>query len=195
VSDDHDARSRHQEYFGGDQAHVHTLYAAYIAKSRTRQGVRRMANSDDANSDALDLLRGEWEREWGMKESFERRGVTVITASGVFVTLVFGFASSVTKGHHFANFTYAEKILLAVALGWFIVSGFVALSTNIPARIGTVPGEAFIEKPDRLMSLLVEALGSLRAVNREKANQLVVAALCQLVAILTLGGTVIAIVA
>lgn len=151
--------------------------------------------ADDNMSTTLGLVRAEWEREWVRKESFERRGVTVITASGVFVTLIFGFASSITKSHHFANFTHSEKILLAVSLGWFIISGFVALATNIPARIGTVPSRALISAQGELVILLVQALDSLREVNREKANQLVVATLCQLVAILTLGGTVIAIVA
>jgi hypothetical protein len=55
--------------------------------------------------------------------------------------------------------------------------------------------ESLINVSEELVFLLVAALESLRTVNREKANQLVVAALCQLVAILTLGGTVIAIVA
>lgn len=144
----------------------------------------------------MSLVRAEWEREWNRKESFEKRGITVITASGVFVTLVFGFGSSVTKSHHFANFTLAEKVLLAVALGWFIASGFVALMTNIPARIGTVsPRNIFDAPPEHLLQLMVRSLESLRQVNKEKANQLVVAALCQLIAILTLGGTVIAVIA
>jgi hypothetical protein len=144
----------------------------------------------------LSLVKSEWDREWDRKESFEKRGITVITASGVFVTLVFGFGSSVTKSHHFANFTLAEKILLAVSLGWFIFSGFVALMTNIPSRIGTVaPYVMFEAPPGHLLELMVKSLESLRQVNKEKANQLVVAALCQLVAIMTLGGTVIAVIA
>lgn len=141
------------------------------------------------------IVRAEWAREWDRKESFERRGITVITASGVFVTLIFGFAASITKNQHFANFTHAEKVLLAVALGWFLLSGFVALATNIPARIGTVPVAKLIDSSGDPLPLMVEALESLRKVNKEKANQLVIAALCQLIAILTLGGTVIAVVA
>jgi len=149
------------------------------------QGHRGKPGYDDPR---LILVKAEWDREWDRKESFEKRGITVITASGVFVTLVFGFGASVTKSHHFANFTFAEKILLAVSLGWFILSGFVALMTNIPARIGTVPPRVVLDAPpERMLRMLVDSLESLRQVNKEKANQLV--------AIATLGGTVIAVVA
>jgi hypothetical protein len=133
------------------------------------------------------------DREWSRKDSLERRGITVITASGVFVTLIFGFASSVTKGHHFANFTHVEKVLLGVALILFVLSGFAALTINLP---GSIVGPKLRDVARGAFSLdaAVEEVESLRDVNGGKANALVVATLLQLLAILTLGGTVGAVV-
>jgi hypothetical protein len=83
-----------------------------------------------------ELVNQELAREFARKESLERRGITVITASGVLVTLAFGFATAVAKGHHYANFTTPEKIVLDIALAVFILSSLFALLTNTPRNYG-----------------------------------------------------------
>ncbi len=146
-------------------------------------------------STRLGLMRDEWERELSRKESIERRGITVITTSGVLVTLAFGFTTAVTKGKHFLNFTPDEKLLLGIALGLFVVSGFVALLTNMPAKLTLMPLDEIEHGilPERIHDIGC-AVESVRAVNRDKANSLVVATLLQLVAIAVLGATVMIIV-
>jgi len=153
-------------------------------------------HDDNAKQVQLDVVRREREREWNRKESFEKRGITVITASGVFVTLIFGFAASVTKSHNFANFTFVEKLLLGIALGLFIVAGFIALVTNIPGAINAPLLQDRVYRPqddDTIKKAILE-IEDLEKVNASKATCLVVAILVQLLAILMLGGTVIAIV-
>lgn len=154
-----------------------------------------------AKTTRLDLVESEWTRQLGRKASLEQRGITVITTSGVLVTLVFGFTAAVSKGKHFANFTHAEKLLLGIALILFVLSGFLALVTNIPGRIGRLPldmlrtkSSAYEPLDSSTLDAMIKAVQSVRVVNGSKANWLVFAFAFQLLAILTVGGTVVAIV-
>jgi hypothetical protein len=136
------------------------------------------------------------------KASLEQRGITAITGSGVLVTLVFGFTAAVSKGHHFANFTHAEKLLLGFALILFVLSGFLALVTNMPGRIGSLPLDRLRPQSDTVyepvdtatLEAMIKAIKSIREVNGTKANWLVWAFGFQMLAILTVGATAAAIV-
>jgi hypothetical protein len=82
-------------------------------------------------SNVQSILLHEWTRAWSVKDSLERRAITMITTSGVLVTLAFGFATAITKGSHYRNFSLDEKIILVISLGFFAVSAFLALLTNV----------------------------------------------------------------
>src|ERR1700733_11338887 len=94
-----------------------------------------------------ELVDQELVREFARKDSLERRGITVITASGVLVTLTFGFATAVAKGQHYANFTTPEKIVLDIALAFFILSAIFALLTNTPRNYGVPQIQALRSSP------------------------------------------------
>ena len=83
-------------------------------------------------ADARDFVVKEWQQLWDTKVSLEGRAITLITTSGVLVTLTFGFAAAVAKGKHFGTFDNAEKTALSIALGLFALSAAIALATNFP---------------------------------------------------------------
>lgn len=83
-------------------------------------------------SDALQFVNQEWTRVWNTKSSLEQRAITLITASGVLVTLAFGFTAAVTKGTSFKNFDMTEKVFLVISLAFFALSALIALTVNIP---------------------------------------------------------------
>jgi hypothetical protein len=92
----------------------------------------------NGDSDALSragLVNRELALEEARKESLEKRGITVITASCVIVTLIFAFSAAVAKGNQFGNVNSWEKILLAVALILFILSSLFGLATNRPRNV------------------------------------------------------------
>lgn len=88
--------------------------------------------TDFAYRDALAFVNREWDRVWDTKSSLEQRAITLITASGVLVTLAFGFTAAVAKGQHFSNFTPAERIVLVISLALFASSALIALIVNQP---------------------------------------------------------------
>jgi hypothetical protein len=145
-----------------------------------------------------ELVNQELAREFARKDSLERRGITVITASGVLVTLAFGFATAVAKGHHYANFTTPEKLVLDIAMAFFILSAIFALFTNTPRNYGVPQIEALKSSPDSgsspdegmsevVLGKLVSMLEAARRADDNKALALVISMYLQLTAILLLG--------
>jgi hypothetical protein len=142
-------------------------------------------------SDALAFVNQEWSRVWATKSSLEQRAITLITTSGVLVTLAFGFTAAVAKGTSFSNFDPAERAFLVVSLALFALSALVALTVNMPKGY-SVPdfrdvlgiGGAVVEgKPlDRLDA----ALKAARDENDKKALRLTLAFCSQLAAIAAL---------
>lgn len=145
-----------------------------------------------------ELVNQELTRELARKESLERRGITAITASGVLVTLTFGFATAVAKGNHYANFTTSEKIVLDFALTFFVISAVFAVLTNTPRNFGvpqiqalrSLPGSN--ASPDEVMSeellgKLISMLETARHADDNKARALFISMYLQLLAILLLG--------
>jgi hypothetical protein len=159
---------------------------------------RKVDEVAQGGSPKLELAERELTRELARKASLEQRGITVITASGTFVTLVFAFVTVVQKGHRFNNFTHAEKALLFTALTLFSLAALFGLLTNIPARYGAIPldllnpHESAQDPIDRgTVEAIIEAAKSIRKVNRDKANWLVWAFLFQLLGIGTLSASVL----
>jgi len=162
----------------------------------------------------FDLLEEEQERELQRKASLEQRGVTVITASGALVTIVFGFASLVTKGTPFANFSTPEKVFLVIALAMFVLASYFGASANFPRAMGQLrtANKAPDEDPDRYYSepvweafktgrnseLLAEeisdAIQTTKNSNKVRAQVISIAMFLQSVAILSIGIAVILIV-
>jgi hypothetical protein len=74
----------------------------------------------------------ESEAEWNRKSSLEQRGIGVITASGVLVTLAFGFTTLIQHGRNFAALIGRERWLLVVSVALFVAAAIVALILNLP---------------------------------------------------------------
>jgi hypothetical protein len=149
-----------------------------------------------AFSDAFAFLNQEWNRVWSTKSSLEQRAITLITTSGVLVTLAFGFAAAVTKGKSFANFDPVERGFLIASLALFTISALIALGVNFPKGYSTpefddVLGinveKVFRRKPLERFDV---ALKAARRRNSKKARLLAVGFFSQLLAIITLAVTV-----
>jgi hypothetical protein len=67
------------------------------------------------------------------KASLETRGVSVITTSGVLVTLLFGLSALTTKAQGFVLPQRSQDFLVA-ALASFAASGVLAILTNLPLQ-------------------------------------------------------------
>jgi hypothetical protein len=150
------------------------------------------ANMPFGAGEALAFTKDEWARVWSTKASLEQRAISLITTSGVLVTLAFGFTAAVAKGNHFANFTAAERDVLIAALALFVVSAVIALTVNQPKSYAVpdfrdllgIPLERKVEgKPlERFHAALKEG----RAENDRKALRLTIAFWSQIAAIITL---------
>jgi hypothetical protein len=149
-----------------------------------------------AFSDALAFLNQEWNRVWSTKSSLEQRAITLITTSGVLVTLAFGFATAVTKAKTFTNFDPIERGFLIASLALFTISALIALGVNFPKGYSTpefddVLGinveKGFRRKPLERFDV---ALKAARQRNTKKARLLAVGFFFQLLAIIALAVTV-----
>jgi hypothetical protein len=142
------------------------------------------------------LLNDEWTRETNRKDSLEKRGITVITTSGVLVTLIFAFTSAVAKGHKFGNFTLAEKIAIAIALLFFVISAAFGIATNTPRNYAGVDYRELEDMTEdtpithEIWGDLVCALATSRDRNDTKAAALSLSILFQTIAILVVAVTV-----
>jgi len=149
-----------------------------------------------AFSDALAFLNQEWNRVWSTKSSLEQRAITLITTSGVLVTLAFGFATAVTKSKSFTNFDPVERSFLIASLALFTISALIALGVNFPKGystpefddvLGINVGKSFTRKPLERFDV---ALKAARGRNSKKARLLAVGFFSQLLAIIALAVTV-----
>jgi hypothetical protein len=159
----------------------------------------------NGDGDALSragLVNRELALEEARKESLEKRGITVITASGVIVTLIFAFSAAVAKGNQFGNFNSWEKILLGLALTLFIVSSLFGLATNRPRNYGVLPlktlrgqnekGQETPSEPisEETLQEMINVVEVSRERNDVKASALVLSITLQSLAVLVVGITI-----
>jgi hypothetical protein len=118
------------------------------------------------------------------KESFEQRGLAVVTTAGGLVTLLFALAALSTKAKSTFTLTGHAPTYLAIALVLFVVAAFLALLTNVPVKY-SVPGAESIRKQvkkaagltadDALLDITNSRLDSIvdaKTKNRRKARLL-----------------------
>jgi hypothetical protein len=112
------------------------------------------------------------------------------------VTLIFAFTGAVAKGHNLGNFTLAEKVAIAIALLFFVISAAFGIATNTPRNYAGVRYDALksmtAETPitDTMWSDLVDALATSRARNDTKAAALSLSIVFQTIAIFVVAVTV-----
>lgn len=142
-------------------------------------------------ADAFQFMNQEWSRTWSTKSSLEQRAITLITTSGVLVTLAFGFTAAITKGASFKNFDLTEKSFLVVSLGLFALSALIALTVNMPKGYSVPDFRDVLGITDapiggKPLERLDAALRNARAENSAKALRLTYAFCAQLAAVATL---------
>jgi hypothetical protein len=146
-----------------------------------------------------DYVTKELERQIARKASFEQRGLAVITTAGALVTLLFGLAALSTN-HETFMLPSTSKVLLLVALGFFIVAIGAALATNVPLvyqnvtpqGLSTAIESRWTESPSAARRTVartqLKAISSARTVNGVKAWLLFAAITCELCAVSLVGG-------
>ena len=75
------------------------------------------------------------------KNSFEQRGLAVITTSGVLVSLLFGLTAVLTSAANY-HLPDAARVPIFAALFCFVVAAIAAIATNLPQRYRGVTTDA-----------------------------------------------------
>jgi hypothetical protein len=141
-----------------------------------------------------DYINKELERQIARKTSFEQRGLAVITTAGALVTLLFGLAALSTNQETFV-LPDTSKVLLLVALGFFVIAIAAALATNVPLVYQNVTPQGlsqavqtrWSETPSAARKTVaktqLKVVLSARTVNGVKAWLLFAAITCELCAV------------
>jgi hypothetical protein len=101
--------------------------------------------AEDGNSGEAtyaEFVKDELDAQDARKASFEQRGITVITTSGVLATLLLGLAALSTKESRTFVLPDSSETLLAIALLFFVAAAALALVTNLPAGYEAVKVQA-----------------------------------------------------
>jgi uncharacterized membrane protein (DUF106 family) len=150
-----------------------------------------------------DYIKDEYDAEADRKNSLEQRGIGVITTSGTLVTLVFALVAVVIGGEHF-RLPHEAHIPLYLAIGFFIAAILTAIFTNVPRKFQRVdPNELdTVVKTSRWADSSSDAIRNVAATrltelksaqqrNQQTAKVLMVAMLCEVIAICSVGVAVI----
>jgi hypothetical protein len=163
------------------------------------------ASTESAGSAYGELIKEQLEAERARKASLEQRGITVITTSGVLVSLLFGLGAVVTSAKAFQVPALA-RILLVVAVGLFVLAALAGLVLNSPRQYE----EAELAYLDLLYTkdvwdasvslggrrsaeMRLKILRKARQVNRDKAKWLVAAVVFEVGAVAFVAASVIVI--
>jgi hypothetical protein len=151
-------------------------------------------------SDVVDPAKN-LDHEWDRQKSLEQRGITVITSSGTFVTLVFAISALITKLHGAKSLQPSEIVLIIVSMGLFVLAAIFGITVNKPEDYGALNRDLLkrvlagsTDDIDDLRTQTAQAIGHARDVNGTKANRLQVAIICQVLAVLVLVAAIILIV-
>lgn len=165
-----------------------------------------MSAQPTAGGHYASLISEQLEEERGRKSSLEQRGITVITSSGVFVSLVFGFSALVTSRPGFELKAWPQALLIASLIAFF-AAAIAGIVLNSPRRYR----EASVDDLKRLIvrgfwdasdslggrrasQVRVSILNAARDVNAAKAKWLTGAVVTQVVAISLLSAAVVLII-
>lgn len=141
------------------------------------------------------FIKDEYDQEVARRERLEARGITVVTSSGVLVTLVFGLGAVVTKNERWTP-SNATVALVLVALAAFCVAAFNGIRANRLVSTEVVTPEVLEElRTKRWTDSATDAasvvayarlhmLDGLRKMNASLAVSIVVALIAQLFALI-----------
>jgi hypothetical protein len=142
------------------------------------------------------------DNERDRQKSLEQRGITIITSTGTFVTLIFAVAALITKLHGAKSLDTAEIVLIVVSMVAFLAAGLFGIWVNKPEDYGALDrnllekalGELSKEDIGKLRRQTSLAVSHARDVNAAKAQRLILAIVCQVIAIAILVSAIVLIV-
>lgn len=147
-----------------------------------------MTGSEDGSRVYEELLIRQQAAEEQRKSSLEQRGATVITTSGLLVTLLFGLSAYVPEQARFPVGTGGRAALLC-AVGFLLVAAVLALVSTVPLPYGQLRLEdldlrALTAEPEhkarqRVVLTSARLLAGNQRLNAVKANVLMAATLAQ----------------
>lgn len=145
------------------------------------------------------LIKEQLDYDRAVKASLEQRAVTVITTSGVLVSLLFALAATVTDIEGFEP-PFAARVLLAFAMGSFLVAAILGIAVNRPrdyevtgqAGLRRIIEEQFWVGPSEIGSrrsaeVRVDMILSAREANRRKGKLLLGAMVLEVAAVALVG--------
>ncbi|BCB76954.1 hypothetical protein GCM10022251_76020 [Phytohabitans flavus] len=148
-----------------------------------------------AGSAYAGLISDQLAEERSRKASLEARGVSVITTSGVLVTVLFALSAGLRSVGD-ARLPGVARVTLLLALVTFVLAALFGLATNLPLRYKEPTPEGLAQLVDReywaapavigelrVAESKVRVLAAARAANRIKVTLLLVGAFLELLAV------------
>jgi hypothetical protein len=158
---------------------------------------------DIAGSAYHDLIDGQLERENARKDSFESRGISMITSAGTIVTLLFGLAALTTKTSDF-TLKGGAKTALVVALCFLLSSAVAGVVVNAPLQYSEADPGALMRLLDeqfwwgdpaigrrRTAELEIKQVARARKMNSLKARLLVAGLAAEILGVLAVAAAVL----
>jgi hypothetical protein len=165
--------------------------------------------ADELSGDIYEkFIESTLEYEKARKVSLEQRGLSIVSSSGVLITLLFGIATLV-RGKSELIAPLAPRVLLAAGLVAFLIAILLGLAVNQPLSkyYEPVPVQSLrravessnwkldaIEAARRVSERRVEEIDTWRDGNGRKAARLYVAGISQAVGVVFVAGAVLIII-
>lgn len=140
----------------------------------------------------LDLVGDQLGSEAELKQSLESRAMTVITASGAFVTLLLAFASWAAQQHGF-TLSGLFKAFVATGVVLLLLATLAGIGVNTPSRIAKIDADTLLAMLQKgtsddsaavshrgLLEAKTKLLISMQIQNKKKARLLIVSICAQL---------------
>ncbi len=164
-----------------------------------------MASEDAGNGSGraiyADYIREQLEAQEARKVSLEQRGLSLVSTSGALVTLLFGLTAFAVEREGFVLPT-SGRVLLVVALGFFVVAALAAIVTNIPLSYQGVTtdslrgavrnrwGDSEAVATQMTSFTRIDVLESAKRRNNLKSVALFAGMVCEIVAVALVGAAV-----
>lgn len=159
-----------------------------------------MSSTTDGSQVYEELLIRQQAAEEQRKTSLEQRGATVITMSGLLVTLLFGLSAYVPEQARFPVGTGGRAALLC-AIGFLLLAAVLALVSTMPLPYGRLRVEdldlpALIAEPtdrarQRVVVTSARLLAGTQRLNGLKANMLMAATLAQVMSAVSIATSIV----
>jgi nitrate reductase NapE component len=149
-----------------------------------------------------EFVQGELVAQDKRKESFEQRGLAVVTTSGALVTLLFALGALSTRKQQTIELTGHAPLFLAISLMWFFAAAVAALLIHVPVRYAAPTASSIaklLEKADRrtedqalktITTARLDMLAAAKSKNKRKGRLLFAAICFEVIAVAFVGAAI-----